>query len=81
MMNNGKLKKDPVWMYSDIPIDPYPDLRELSPEELRELLDRMIDRDVEADSNPTVDKEYETNGIDREQYKIAIENELKRRGL
>lgn len=71
------LKKDPVGMYSDIPIDQYSDLKRYSLEELKKLHEKMVNRDVAADKNPTVDEEYETHGADWEALKIRIEEEIR----
>lgn len=77
---NGKLAKDPIGMYGDIPIDPNEDLRNCSDKELMELYEKMIESDTKVDANPELEEEYETYGADRELRKMAIEKELKIRG-
>lgn len=72
-------KKDPEGMYSDVPFDPYHNLKDYSLEELERLYETLVKRDVAADENPAIDEEYETYGIDREAFKIRLEEEIKAR--
>lgn len=75
-----KLKKDPVGIYSDIPIDPNSDLDKCTEDELRDLQDKLIDSDVAVDRNPELEETLETFNPDREYRKIAIEDRLKSLG-
>ena len=66
---NSNLKKDP---YS---------VKDYEVKELQEMYRIMIDREVYADQHSGEFDASETNGIDWELYKQAIENEFKRRGV
>lgn len=81
MKETNKLKKDPPMMRSDIPINKYWWLEDLSDEELRDFYRKLIERDVDIDQHPEKEEEYETYGADREEEKMAIEKEFKRRGI
>ena len=81
MDNAGKLKKDPMMIYSDIPIDQYAWLRKLSDDDLRILYRWILDHEVLVDKYPQLEEVYETKSPDWELLKQAIENEFKRRGI
>lgn len=75
----SNLKKDLDTIYSDIPIEPYPDNKAHTKKELEYLREFMIDREVDVDLHPEKEEEYGTYEKDWERQKQAIDDEIKRR--
>lgn len=53
----------------------------LKDDELQALLDKMTDNAVKVDTNPDLEKVFETYGADQEIFKQEIMDELKRRQM
>lgn len=73
----GDIKKDPLTMNSDIPVDPNAWLRDLSDDELWDLYNKYNEHDDKPD-DPTEDVD-DVN--DRIIHKDALIAEMNRRGL
>ena len=66
---------------SSVKIDSYPEVKTYTDKELQEIYKTIVDADVQVDQHSELEEQYETQGEDWNLFKIAIEDEFKRRGI